>query len=64
MKRLAYLVFECSAFEPLRADNRHLFGPEVAFDMRRFFAHRDQQAVVRFVLACLRVVQTDHDAEL
>lgn len=34
------VVFECPAFEHLRADSRHLFGPEVAFDMRRFFAHK------------------------
>ena len=43
-----------------------LLGPEVTFDMRSFFAHRDQQAVVagvHFVLVCLRAVGTDHDAE-
>ena len=59
-----HLAFGCSAFEPLRADNQHLFCPEVAFDMRRVFAHRDQQAVVRLVLACLRAIETDHDAGL
>ena len=56
-----HLVFECTAFKFLQADNQHLLGPEVAFDMRRFFAHRDQQAVVRFVLACLRVIEAEHD---
>ena len=34
-----HLVFECPAFEQLRADSRHLLGPQVAFDMRRIFAH-------------------------
>ena len=59
-----HLVFECPAFEQLRADSRHLFGPEVAFDMRRFFAHRDQQMVVRFILACLRMIKAEHDSGL
>ena len=36
-----YLVFECPVFEDLRREHRQLFGRacEVAFDMRRFFAH-------------------------
>ena len=55
---------ECPVFEQLQADSRHLFGPEVAFDMRRFFAHRDQQAVVRFVPACLRMIEAEHDSDL
>ena len=66
------MCFECSAFKALRAesarrtkaDNQHLSGPEGAFDMRRLFSHRDQQAVVRFVLACLRAIETGHDADL
>ena len=54
-----HLVFECAVFavfEPLRREMRHLFGREVAFDMRRFFAHRDQFGVVVYVLACLRYI--------
>lgn len=39
-------VFECPSFENLCAEHRHLFGREVAFDMRLFFAHKDQQSVV------------------
>ena len=58
-----HLVFECPAFEQLRADSRHLFGPEVAFDMRRFFAHRDQH-IVRFILACLRMIEAEHDSDV
>ncbi len=52
-----HLVFECPAFEHLRRDRRHLFGREVAFDMRRFFAHTDQRGVVFFVLDCLSLVE-------
>ena len=57
-------MIECPAFEQLWADNRHLFGPEMAFDLRRFFAHRDQQAVVRFILAYLRMIEAEHDDDL
>ena len=55
-------MFECSAYEPLRADNWHLFGPEVAFDMCRYFAqcHGGQEAIVSFSRACevLRLTMT------
>ena len=34
-----HLVFECSGFEDLRRTHSQLFGSEVAFDMRHFFAH-------------------------
>ena len=51
-----HLVFECPSFEHLRAQHRQLFGQEVAFDMRLFFAHEDQQSVVHFVLACLETL--------
>ena len=52
-----HLVFECPLFEDLRRDNRHLFGREVAFDMRRFFAHKDQHAVVMYILGCLDLIE-------
>ena len=60
----SHLVFEYPAFEQSWAHSRHLSGPEVAFDERRFFAHRDQQAVVRFILACLRMNEAEHDDDL
>ena len=50
-----HLVFECSVFEDLRKTSSRthsltqLFGSERAFDMRRFFAHRDQRAVVMYI---------------
>ena len=42
-----YLVFECPAFEGLRREHRHLFDSEVAFDVCRCFAHKDQHGVKR-----------------
>ena len=51
-----HLVFECPSFEHLRVQHRQLFGPEVAFDMRLFFAHKDQQSSVHFILACLEAL--------
>ena len=51
-----HLVFECPVFEDLRREHRHLFGQEVAFDMRRFFAHKDQRAVVMYILGCMRLI--------
>ena len=41
-----HLVFEYSVFEDLCRTHSQLFGSQVAFDMRRFFAHTDQRAVV------------------
>ena len=52
-----HLVFECSAFEDLRRTHSQLFGPGVAFDMRQFFAHTDQRAVVMHILGCLRLIE-------
>ena len=52
-----HLVFECPAFEDLRVAYRQLFGQVVAFDMRRFFAHKDQTAVVMYILDCLHRIQ-------
>ena len=53
-----HLVFECPMFEDLRREHRHLFGQEVAFDMRRFFAHKDQRAVVMYILGCLCLIDS------
>ena len=47
-----HLVFECSAFKGLRRTHSQLFGPEVAFDMRQFFAHRDGPTVTSVLLLC------------
>ena len=33
-----------------------LFYQEVAFDMRRFFVHKDQRAVVMYILGCMRLI--------
>ena len=43
-----HLVSECTAFQDLRAAYQHLFGQPgaLAFEMRRFIAHDDQNAVV------------------
>ena len=51
-----HLVFECPCFEPLRREYRHLFTCEIGFDMRRFFAQKDQFDVVVYILACLRFI--------
>ena len=56
-----HLVFECSAFEDLRRTHSQLFGPGVAFDMRQFFAHTDQRAVVMYILGCLRLIEHAHE---
>ena len=51
-------MFECPAFEDLRREHRQLFGSttsEVAFDMCRFFAHKDQHGVVMYILGCLHL---------
>ena len=45
-----HLSFECPAFEDLRVAYRQLFGRVIAFDMRRFFAHKDQ-CMCRYVYA-------------
>ena len=52
-----HLVFECPAFEDLRREHRQLFGSEVAFDMCRFFAHKDQHGVVMYILGCLHLLE-------
>ena len=56
-----HLVFECSAFEDLRWTHSQLFGPDMAFDMRQFFAHRDHRAVVMYTLGCLRLTEHAHE---
>ena len=60
-----HLVFECSAFEDLRRTQlNQLFGPdspEVAFEVRQFFAYRDQRAVVMYILGCLRLIELAHE---
>ena len=48
-----HLVFECTAFEHLRAARRHLFTAAIGEDMRAFFGQRDESGVMGFVLDCL-----------
>ena len=60
------LVSMLEADKPYLEANLHsiqvvMFGSEVAFDMRRFFAHRDQRAVVMYILGCLRLVEHAHE---
>ena len=50
------LVYPTTHRLPLRREHRQLFGQEVAFDMRRFFAHKDQRAVVMYILGCMRLI--------
>ena len=52
-----HLVFECPAFEDLRREHRQSFASEVAFDMCRFFAHKDQHDVVMYILGCLHLLE-------
>ena len=52
-----HLVFECPVFEDLRSAYRCVFGPEVGFDMRRFFAQDNQRGVVLYILGCLHVLE-------
>ena len=52
-------VFECPVFEDLLSyyrEHRETFGQEVALDMRRIFAHKDQRAVVMYILGCMRLI--------
>ena len=48
-----------SAFDMLPPERHHspLFGSEVAFDMCRFFAHKDQHDVVMYILGCLHLLE-------
>ena len=52
-----HLVFECTAFEHLRAARRHLFTAAIGEDMRAFFGQRDECAVMGYVLDCLKMCQ-------
>ena len=54
-----HLVFECPAFESIRAARRQLCTAEVGLDMRCFMSdsQRDQKGVFWFILDCLREVE-------
>ena len=52
-----HLVFECLTFGDLRKKHRQLFESEVAFDMCRFFADKDQHGVVMYILGCLHLLE-------
>ena len=63
-----HLVFECPAFEYLRAARRHLFTSRVALDMACFMRQRDQAGVLHYVLDCLRHIaaraNVDHSLDV
>ena len=54
-----HMIFDCPVFEHLRRAHRHLFGRDVDLSMRNFFAHRDQHAVMSYMLDCLHYIR-DH----
>ena len=58
-----HLIFECPAFEGLRAARRHLYSSRVAYDMAAFMRQRDQKAVFQHILACLREVNSFIDVD-
>ena len=58
-----HLVFECPAFEFLRAARRHLFSAWVGLDMKRFMGQHDQQGVFWHVLNCLREAEQLADVD-
>ena len=58
-----HLVFECPAFESIRAARQNLFSAQVGLDMGRFMRQRDQQGVFWCVLNCLREVKDLADVD-
>ena len=58
-----HLVFECPAFESIRAAKRQLFSAQVGLDMRCFMGQRDQEGVFWYVLDCLREVKDLADVD-
>ena len=58
-----HLVFECPAFEHIRAAKRGLFTAEVGLDMKCFMSQRDQKGVFWFILHCLREVEQLADVD-
>ena len=58
-----HLVFECPAFEHIRAARRELFTAEVGLDMKCFMAQRDQKGVFWHILNCLREVEDLADVD-
>ena len=63
-----HLVFDCPAFESLRAARRHLFSSRVGYDMAAFMRQRDQAGVLQHILACLRdvgeILDVDHSRDV
>ena len=58
-----HLVFECPAFEFIRAARRQLFSMRVGLDMRLFMQQRDQKGVLCYVLDCLREIEQLADVD-
>ena len=63
-----HMVFDCPAFERLRAARRHLFTSRVAYDMVTFMRQKDQVGVFKHILACLRevaeILDVDHSLDV
>ena len=63
-----HMVFDCPAFERLRAARRHLFSSRVAYDMVTFMRQKDQVGVFQHILACLRevaeILDVDHSLDV
>ena len=63
-----HMVFDCPAFERLRAARRHLFSGSVAYDMAAFMRQKDQKGVFQHTLACLReideILDVDHTQDV
>ena len=64
----SHMVFDCPAFERLRAAKRHLFSGSVAYDMAAFMRQKDQKGVFQHTLACLRgideILDVDHTQDI
>ena len=63
-----HMVFDCPAFESLRAARRQLFSGRVAYDMVAFMRQKDQMGIFKHVLACLRdvseILDVDHSQDV
>ena len=55
------MLFECSAFDAIRAARSSLFADAIGQDVHAFMAQPDQGGVFWFVCDCLRVVR--HELE-
>ena len=61
-----HICRQLNSIQSATEEERHMRPRPNMFDIHRLIAHRDQHAIVRFVLACLamRAIEIDRDAEL